>query len=449
MRVPKGFYWGADSASYQIEGGWDEDGKGQSIWDVFTHTPGKIIDGQNGDVACDSYHRYQEDLDILKVLGIGCYRFSISWSRILPEGHGTVNKAGLAYYDKVIDGCIARGIEPWVTLYHWDLPQALQEDGGWVNPKTAEYFREYAEIVVRHFGERVKHYFTLNEPQIAIGLGYCVGGHAPGLCLEIEEQFKAWHHLMLAHGMAVQVIRECAPHASVGVASCGIVGWIDDNPDETPQKLADFTFTSHDENGEPHHFYSNHWFLDPAVYGVYPDDPGSPWTPFAAKVSREDLKTICQPLDFIGLNIYHGVQLDPENDYEPVPDKPGAPRTAFDWPITPKALYWGPRLIYERYGLPVMISENGRSCLDHIYLDGKIHDPERIDFLERYLTEFSLAGEDGVPIIGYFHWSLTDNFEWAAGYTQRFGLVYMDYTTGERILKDSAFWYANLIRESK
>ena len=364
MRFPKGFYWGADSASYQIEGGWDEDGKGQSIWDVFTHTPGKIIDGQNGDVACDSYHRYQEDLDILKVLGIGCYRFSISWSRILPEGHGTVNKAGLAYYDKVIDGCIARGIEPWVTLYHWDLPQALQEDGGWVNPKTAEYFREYAEIVVRHFGERVKHYFTLNEPQIAIGLGYCVGGHAPGLCLEIEEQFKAWHHLMLAHGMAVQVIRECAPHASVGVASCGIVGWIDDNPDETPQKLADFTFTSHDENGEPHHFYSNHWFLDPAVYGTYPDDPGSPWTPFAAKVSREDMKTICQPLDFIGLNIYHGVQLDPDNDYEPVPDKPGAPRTAFDWPITPKALYWGPRLIYERYGLPVMISENGRSCLD-------------------------------------------------------------------------------------
>ena len=321
MRFPKGFYWGADSASYQIEGGWDEDGKGQSIWDVFTHTSGKIIDGQNGDVACDSYHRYQEDLDILKVLGIGCYRFSISWSRILPEGHGTVNKAGLAYYDKVIDGCIARGIEPWVTLYHWDLPQALQEDGGWVNPKTAEYFREYAEIVVRHFGERVKHYFTLNEPQIAIGLGYCVGGHAPGLCLEIEEQFKAWHHLMLAHGMAVQVIRECAPHASVGVASCGIVGWIDDNPDETPQKLADFTFTSHDENGEPHHFYSNHWFLDPAVYGVYPDDPGSPWTPFAAKVSREDLKTICQPLDFIGLNMYHGVQLDPDNDYEPVPDK--------------------------------------------------------------------------------------------------------------------------------
>ena len=166
-------------------------------------------------------------------------------------------------------------------------------------------------------------------------------------------------------------------------------------------------------------------------------------------MSREDLKTICQPLDFIGLNIYHGVQLDPDNDYERGPDKPGAPRTAFDWPITPKALYWGPRLIYERYGLPVMISENGRSCLDHIYLDGKIHDPERIDFLERYLTEFSLAGEDGVPIIGYFHWSLTDNFEWATGFTQRFGLAYMDYTTGERILKDSAFWYANLIRESK
>ena len=449
MRFPKGFYWGADSASYQIEGGWDEDGKGQSIWDVFTHTPGKIIDGQNGDTACDSYHRYQEDLDILKVLGIGCYRFSISWPRILPEGHGAVNETGLAYYDKVIDGCLERGIEPWVTLYHWDLPQALQEEGGWVNPKTAEYFREYAETVVSHFGERVGHYFTINEPQIAIGLGYCVGGHAPGLCLEPEEQFKAWHNLMMAHGMAVQVIRKEAPHAKVGAASCGIVGWIDDNPDETPQQLADFTFTSHDENGEPHHFYSNHWFLDPAVYGAYPDDPGSPWTPFAKKVSREDLEPICQPIDFIGLNIYHGVELDPENGFEPVPDVPGAPRTAFDWPITPKSLYWGPRLIYERYHIPVMISENGRSCLDRVFLDGKVHDPDRIDYLERYLTEFSLAGEDGIPIIGYFHWSLTDNFEWATGFTQRFGLAYMDFTTGERILKDSAYWYANLIRESK
>ncbi len=450
MHFPKEFIWGAASASYQIEGGAHEDGKGESIWDVFAHTPGKIQDGQTGDTACDSYHRYEEDLDLLKELRIPHYRFSISWPRILPEGRGAVNEAGLAYYDKIIDGCLARGIEPWVTLYHWDLPQALEDQGGWLNRQTSEYFKEYTRIVVQHFGKRVSHYMTINEPQIFIGHGYCNGVHAPGLKLEPEDQVACWHHAMLAHGLAVRTIREHAPHAQVGMASCGNFAYIKDHPEKTPHELVDFTMTSHPEaNGDPHHFYGHHWFLEPAVRGVYPDDPASPWYPFAQKVSKEDLKTICQPLDFIGLNIYNGTQLDPENDYAPAPRCPGRMRTAFYWPVTPEVMYWGPRIVYERYGLPVIITEDGQSCDDRIFLDGKVHDPDRIDFLARYLAELSQARKDGVDVRGYFHWSLTDNFEWASGYDERFGLIYIDFRDGRRIIKDSGYWYADVIKENR
>ena len=447
MHFPKDFSWGAASASYQIEGGAKEGGKGPSIWDVFSHTPGKIADGCNGDIACDAYHRFEEDLDILKELGIPNYRFSISWPRILPEGRGDVSEEGLAYYDRVIDGCLARGIDPWITLYHWDLPQALEDEGGWLNPRTADDFRAYADLVARHFGKRVSHYITLNEPQISIGLGYCMGTHAPGLKLEPEDQFACWHHMMLAHGMAVSAIRNAAPHAKIGVASCGTVAFIKGYPKETPQKLAEFVFTAHeDEDGSPHYFYGMHWFLDPAVKGTYPEDQDSPWYEYAMRVSREDLDTICQPLDFIGLNIYNGIELDPDHGYEPLPRYAGYPRTAFGWPVTPKTLYWGPRLIYERYSLPIVITENGQSCDDRIFLDGKVHDPDRSDFIERYLTELAHAADDGIPVRGYFHWALTDNFEWASGYNERFGLVYIDYPTGERIIKDSARFYAGLIR---
>ncbi len=448
MHFPKDFVWGTASASYQIEGGTCEDDKGPSIWDTFTHTPGKIADGCNGDTACDAYHRFEEDLDLMKELGIPNYRFSISWPRVIPDGYGTVSEKGLAYYDKVIDGCLARGITPWITLYHWDLPQALQDQGGWENRRTAEFFRDYVAVVTKHFGTKVNRYITLNEPQISIGVGYCDGTHAPGLTLEPEAQFNAWHNMMLAHGMAVQTIRANAPHAQVGVASCGTVACVPGHPEETPQEVADYAFSSHDEDGKPHHFYGNHWFLDPAVKGAYPADQTSPWYEYSQNAPIEDLSTICQPLDFIGLNIYHGAVLDPDNGYEPVPRYPGQVRTAFGWPITPEALYWGPRLIHERYGLPVMITENGRSCNDQVFLDGKVHDPDRIDYLQRYLTELSQAREDGIPVLGYFHWSLTDNFEWAEGFNQRFGLIYIDYRTCKRIPKDSAYWYSDLIRKN-
>ena len=449
MNFPKGFVFGAASASYQIEGGAFADDKGASVWDTFSHIPGKIADGQNGDIACDSYHRYEEDLDILKELGISHYRFSISWPRIMPHGHGAVSKAGLDYYDRVIDGCIERGIEPWITLYHWDLPQALQDEGGWKNRRTAEYYKEYTRTVVRHFGTRVSHYITLNEPQVVIGNGYCNGEFAPGLCLEPEEQFLCWHNLMLAHGLAAAVIRESAPHAQIGVASCGMIGCLEEHPEDTPAEVADFTFSSYEEEDKTASCFCNHWFLDPICKGSYPEDTLSPWYEYSGQVSPADLETICCPPDFIGLNIYHGVILDPDNDYRPLPLYPGHPKTAFNWPVVPESLYWGPRLIYERYGLPIVITENGLSCNDRIFLDGKVHDPDRIDFLERYLSEYARAGEDGIPIKGYFHWSLTDNFEWASGYNQRFGLVYIDYRTCDRTIKDSARWYSELIRRCR
>lgn len=457
MQFPENFIWGAASASYQIEGGAFEDGKGLSIWDVFTHEPGRIADGKNGDVACDSYHRLEEDLDILKELGIPNYRFSVSWPRVLPDGTGrindagaaAVNEAGLAYYDRVVDGCLARGIEPWLTLYHWDLPQALQERGGWQSRKTVDAFAEYTRVIAEHFRGRVRHYITINEPQIIVGMGYGTGLHAPGLKLSEDELFTCWHHLMLAHGCAVQILRAACPDVKIGVSSTGTLGYIEEHPAETPKELSDFSFHAAEASIPGFNSWFNHqWFLDPVCTGRYPDDPGSPWAPFAASVDPADLAAICQPIDFIGMNLYNGTELDPANGYEPADKYAGYPRTSLKWPITPPVMYWGPRLVHERYGLPIIITENGQGCNDRIFLDGKVHDPDRIDFLQRYLGELSDAVQDGVPIAGYFHWSLTDNLEWHSGYDEHFGLVYIDYRSQDRILKDSALWYSDLIKKN-
>lgn len=450
MKFPKDFKWGAASASYQTEGGAFEDGKGLSIWDTFSHVKGHIAGDFTGDTACDTYHRLEEDLDLLQQLGIPCYRFSISWPRILPTGQGSVNQAGLAFYDRMVDGCLARGIEPWVTLFHWDLPQALQEEGGWENRATAEAFREYATVIATHFQGRISHYITINEPQIAIGLGYDAGIHAPGLTLPPERVFACWHNMLLAHGLATDTIRRIDPDCSIGISSTGAIGYIPEHPVETPQALADWTFhLPTDSDTDVNHWFSHQWVLDPVCMGRYPDDPGSPWTEAAATVDPEDLRLICQPLDFIGLNIYNGTELDPASGYTPVPRYPGFPRTSLKWPITPPVLYWGCRLISERYHLPVVITENGQSCHDRIFRDGQVHDPDRIDFLENYLEELSLACKDGVPVRGYFHWSLTDNLEWHSGYDDRFGLIYVDYRDQRRIPKDSAAWYARLIAEQR
>jgi len=471
MSFPKTFSWGAASASYQIEGGAFEDGKGLSIWDSFTHTPGKTFNGQTGDQSCDAYHRYEEDLDLLEELGIKNYRFSLSWPRVIPDGSGKVNPAGLAYYDRLVDGCLKRGITPWITLYHWDLPRALYLKGGWLNRDTAYAFSHYASVIVKHFSGRVQHFMTINEPQCVIGLGHLAAVHAPGTHLSDEDMFLSWHHLMLAHGLAVQAIRKVLPSARIGLASTGKLAYTCRRDIPTPEDLVQASFhTSEAEAGE-NYFFNHQWFLDPVCFGHYPEDPESPCYPFAAMVKEEDLEIISAPIDFIGLNIYNGFKMEPvpagqdnkstspsegtqENQtspadsYSAVEKYPGYPRTALKWPVTPEILYWGPRLIYERYGLPMVIAENGQSCNDRIFLDEEVHDPDRIDFLHRYLLELKAAVEDGIPVTGYFHWSFTDNLEWHSGYDDRFGLIYIDYRNLRRIPKDSARWYSQMIRRN-
>lgn len=453
MSFHNGFLWGAASASFQIEGGARDDGKGPSIWDTFSHTPGKTVGGHTGDTACDAYHRLDEDLDLLKELGLKNYRFSISWPRVLPDGRGKVNAPGLAYYDRLVDGCLKRDIEPWITLYHWDLPQTLQDEGGWTKRDTIYAFRDYAALIASHFKGRATHFMTFNEPQCFLGLGHSSCVHAPGIPLSEEELFSCWHHVLLAHGLACQAIRREIPDAQIGVASTGSLGYIcpEDTARQdlfhqpTPKPLKDASFLTAPLSENPSYYFNHQWFLDPICLGHYPDDPASPWAPFTPSVSAEDLELIAQPTDFIGLNIYNGHEYSWDGEKLTFMEKyEGFPRTALKWPITPEVLYWGPRLIYERYGLPILISENGLSCNDKIYLDGQVHDPDRIDFLTRYLRELEKADEAGIPVIGYFHWSLTDNFEWHNGYDERFGLIYIDYRTKRRILKDSAHWYSQV-----
>ena len=450
MQFSKDFMWGAASASYQIEGGSSADGKGSSIWDTFSHTAGNTFNNQTGDIACDAYHLFETDLNLLKDFNIKHYRFSISWPRIFPSGKGKVNELGLDYYDRLIDGCISRGIEPWITLYHWDLPQHLQDIGGWENRETAYAFAEYAGFIALHFKDRVSRFITINEPQCIVGLGLGSGIPAPGLHLSSQKMFLAWHHIMLAHGLACHTIRAHIPNAFIGVASTGNLFYPNEKLAKIPEEAIIESFYSPMSPENPDWIFNHQWFLDPICFGHYPDDPNAPWTSYIENISSDDMALISQPLDFIALNIYNGheMHLDENGTYHVIEKYPGYPRTALKWPITPEVLYWGPRLIYDRYHLPLIISENGLSCNDKIYLDGKIHDLDRIDFLHRYLMELRSACTEGIPVLAYFHWAFTDNYEWHSGYEERFGLIYIDYRNQKRIPKDSAYWYQKTILEN-
>lgn len=442
MSFPKDFLWGAASAAYQIEGAAAEDGRGKSVWDVFSHTPGKTFEGHTGDIACDSYHRFEDDLAALLQLGVKHYRFGIGWTRIFPDGK-TLNERGFAYYDKVVDLLLQNGITPWITLFHWDTPQALEDEGGWQNRETAELLARFSGAVAAHFRGRVRHYFTLNEPQCFIGLGYETGWHAPGKTLEESALFTCWHNAMLAHGMMVASVRAADPAAKIGLASCGLICTpeSDARADIDAAQEATFAF------GKYANFllFSHNAFLDPALLGHYPDHSFFR----SVAVPAEDLALIHQPIDFIGLNFYNAsIVRAGESGPECVPFPRGYPRTAMRWPITPDMMYYGTKFMYERYKLPVYITENGLSCNDKPYLDGRIHDPDRIDFLHRYLLSLRRAAEAGVDIRGYFHWSLIDNFEWSDGYAERFGLFYVDYATLKRLPKDSALWYRAVIERN-
>ncbi len=442
MSFPDDFIWGVASAAYQIEGGAADGGRGPSIWDTFSHTPGKTFDGHTGDMACDGYHRYPQDIALMASLGIRHYRFSLSWARLDPQGQGDFNQEGFAYYQQVLDCCRQHGITPYVTLYHWDLPQALEDRGGWQSRATAHRFGVLAQAVAQRFRGQVSFYMTLNEPQCAVMLGYGSGIHAPGKTLPLKHQFTCWHNLLLAHGLAAQAIRSTDPQALVGVASTGHLCYPQNHTKADAAAAKQMTFAPPNRNTWS---FSHHMFLDPLCFGHYPKCEDTLLEQCIASVSREDLITIHQLPDFIGLNIYNGheVSLDSAGKPELLPKYEGFPRTALKWPITPQVLGFGVEVIYQRYQLPIYITENGLSCNDKLYLDGCVHDPDRIDFLHRYLLELKQAVENGVDVRGYFHWSFTDNFEWHNGYNERFGLVYVDYPSQHRILKDSAHWYAH------
>lgn len=440
-KFPKNFLWGVACASYQCEGAWDTDGKGRNIWDDYCHdtTHQNIKDGDTGDVACDSYHRFREDVALMKAHNVQVYRFSISWARVIPDGDGDVKEKGLQYYDDLVEELLANGIEPWITLYHWDLPSALQDKGGWLNRDIVKTFGRYTRVIAERFKGRVTHFMTINEPQCVAQCGYLNGNHAPGWKLSWEMVAQVYHHICLAHSEAQRVLKEvCGPDTLVGAVPCGSLAY----PEvDTPEGRE----ASYHASWDLSHGWNFNIFLDPLILHRYDDSANDSIKRFAKTIDPKDWDLMEKP-DFLGLNIYNGFAVNEKG--EPVKRAPGAPVTACKWPVTPEVMRYGPQHIFRRYGIPMYITENGLSCNDKVYLDGKVHDPERIDFLNRYLLELSKGIEDGAPVGGYLQWSFLDNFEWGQGYSERFGLIYVDYTTCERIPKDSAAWYAKVIESN-
>jgi beta-glucosidase len=440
---PKGFVWGAATAAYQIEGACAEDGKGLSVWDTLSRQPGAIWHGHTGDTACDHYHRYPEDIALMQQIGLQAYRFSVCWPRILPEGTGAVNEKGLAFYDRLIDGLLSSGIQPWLTLFHWDYPQALYLRDGWLHPDSPKWFADYTRVVVDRYSDRVAHWMTINEPQCFVGLGHFGGHHAPKIKLDFDKALLVAHHVLLGHGMAAQTVRT---HAKLKpVIGWAPVGHISSPATESPADIE--AARRHTMEITTEGFWSNTWWADPVMLGRYPEDGLRLFGDAVPKFTDAEMRTIHQPLDFYGVNIYQGgtVKAGPGGAPEIIPYGPGHALTHFNWNVTPETLYWGARFLYERYKHPVIMTENGMANTDWVMEDGRVRDPQRIDFLSRYLKAFRRAAQEGIDLGGYFVWSLMDNFEWAEGYRQRFGLIHIDFDTQQRTLKDSAFWYRKVI----
>jgi beta-glucosidase len=440
LAFPADFRWGCATASYQIEGAVAEDGRGQTNWDVFSHTPGRVTNGDTGDMACDSYHRYAEDSRLLKDLGVKSYRMSLAWSRVFPEGRGTPNQKGVDHYKRVVDDLLSHGIEPYVTMFHWDLPQALP--GGWQNRDTAQAFADYAGYMAGQLGDRVQHIMTVNELRCFTDLGHLQGFHAPGLKLPPAEANQVRHHGVLAHGLAVQAIRA---HGRAGTQ----VGLADNitvfTPViETPEHIAAAQKATREQNA---------MFLTAIMEGRYIDAYLAEAGANAPKVQANDMAAIGSPLDFVALNIYtpEWVRADGSaKGYAVIPHIGSTPRMASPWLVVgPEAAYWGVRHVSELWHPKALyISENGASADDPIK-DGRVDDADRVMYLRNYLTQFHRAVAEGYPLKGYFLWSLMDNFEWADGYTKRFGIHYVDFATQKRIPKLSAAWYKEVIARNR
>lgn len=432
---PEGFLWGTATASYQVEGAVKQDGRGPSIWDTFSHTAGRVKLGHTGDISCDQYNHYREDIALMKKLGLGAHRFSISWSRIMPTGRGTINRKGIDYYRRFVEGLLEAEIQPWVTLFHWDLPQALQDDfGGWRSRETSRYFADYCSLIASELGDLVKNYMTINEFVCFTDAGYRSPGQvfAPGEMLDIKGRNQVRHNALLAHGLAVQAIRDAASSAKVGFA---------ENPTicipvmETEEHISAARRAFREKNAH---------FLTTVLEGSYPEIYLEEQGKDAPDFTDEDMKTIGSPVDFVGVNLYLACHIiaDPETErgYSTIEHPHSYPHMHAPWiKVSPEIAYWAPRYIAELWGVnDIYITENGCACLDEIDAQGRISDTDRIFYIRNHLLQAQRATAEGIPMKGYFCWSLLDNFEWADGYTYRFGIVHVDFETLKRTPKLSA-----------
>lgn len=437
VKVPAGFQWGTATASYQVEGAWQEDGKGESIWDRFSHTEGKIITGETGDVACDQYHRYPEDIAIMKELGLTGYRYSISWPRVFPDGKGAVNQKGIDYYSRLTDALLEAGITPFPTLYHWDLPQALQDEGGWANRDIIGHFARYAETMTNALGDRIDNWMIFNEPWVFTFLGYLYGAHAPGL-RDAATCMKATHIVNLAQTSALNAMRATGKPKAVGTAFSMSPAYPASDSEEDRAAA------------ERQHGFSNDWFLRPMYHGEYPQAYVDQDKVLARMDIRPgDMEAMRGSFDFLGINLYQRqiIASAPNDRNLGTRGVPGeGPRTDFNWEVWPAALYQMIMRVTKDYGRPpIYVTENGCSYADRPGADGRVRDDKRIEFLQGYIGQALRAMDEGADLRGYYCWTLIDNFEWATGYSQRFGIVDVDHDTQKRTIKDSGYWMRDLI----
>lgn len=438
---PEKFLWGAATAAYQIEGAYRDDNRGETIWDRFSHIPGKTCNGDTGDVACDHYHRYKEDIKIIKELGLKTYRFSISWARIFPDGKGKPNEKGMQFYKNLVEELVENGIEPAVTLYHWDLPQKLQDEGGWSNRDTVDCFVQYARYVFQNLGDTVPIWITHNEPWVVSFIGNWEGRHAPGIT-DFTTALLVSHHLLLSHGMTVKAYREMGFKGEIGIT-------LNMNP------VYPATDSIEDvEAAKLFNEYLNKWFADPVLKGKYPEDIFKWYQEkgFFPETAEDEIESVYQPVDFLGINNYYSSFVSYDKQKWPIPVSEvstGRDTTQIGWEINPEGLHDLLVYLHEEYnGVKILITENGAACNDMLNHEGKVEDDNRLTYLYRYLEQVHRAILSGVNVAGYFAWSLMDNFEWGYGYSKRFGLIYVDYKTQKRTLKKSAYWYRDVIKNN-
>ena len=451
-RFPRDFFWGAATAAAQVEGSPSADGGGESIWDVFLRSPHATKDGSTNLIADDEYHRWPEDIKLMSEIGVNAYRFSISWARVFPDGK-RANEKALEHYSRLVDALLKAGITPFVTIYHFDYPEVLQKAGGWLHPDSPQWLANYAHVLSGRLSDRVEYWLTINEPNILWGFGNEAGMMPPSQKLSDRDLVRGAHNILLGHGKAVQAIRAGAKRPlQISLAFAGMFSLPASESAEDVKVAREESFSVRKKKTipdvPPMAMLSNAWWLDPIFLGKYPAD-GLKLFPDAEKLADSgDMKTIHEPLDVCAVNLYSApmVKAGANGAAETVPEPPDVPRSHYGWAVTPDLMYWAPRFLFDRYKKAIAITENGISLDDKPAADGAVHDPQRTAFLNSYLKRFRDAGQDGVPLKGYFHWSLLDNFEWTQGFSERFGLIYVNFGTQKRIIKDSAARYREIIQ---